>query len=222
MSDVRQTNKQTNRQTGRPANRQTGPSPWALRRRQRDADALEAALGKLPKPSPKPALVVLVGLPGSGKSYFARELARRHPFAVLDSDALRQSLFRNPRHTLAEHARLFPAQHLLLERLLARGISAIADATNLKEANRRPLYELAQRHGAELLIVRLAAPAAVIRARLKDRTQAPHPEDRSTADLDVFRAMRQTAERVRRPHVNVDTSRDIGPALDNIVRQLQS
>jgi hypothetical protein len=190
--------------------------------RERDADRLEASLGTLPPPARKRALVVLVGLPGAGKSYLARELARRYPFAVLDSDALRQVLFPAPEHTPQEHRRLFPALQLLIRRLLSRGIATIVDATNLKEANRRPFYKLAEEAGAALMIVRLTAPLAVVRQRLEARASAPHPDDRSMATLEVHRRMREDMQRIGRPHLRVDTSKDIGPAVDNIVRQLQS
>src|SRR5262245_41049801 len=101
--------------------------------RERDADRLEAALGKLPRAVERPAVIVMVGLPGSGKSHLARAVARKTPVVVLDSDAMRQALFAEPKHTKKEHGRLFPAIHVLMGRLLARRNSIIVDATNLKE-----------------------------------------------------------------------------------------
>ena len=189
---------------------------------RRDADRLEASLGCLPDPVERPGLVVLTGLPGSGKSHFARALARRYPAAILDSDGLRQVLFENPRHTAKEHGRLFPAMHALMDRLLAHGIPVIVDATNLKEANRRPYYEIADRRGAKVLLVRVWVPARTVRARLSKRTASPDPADRSNANMDVYEAMRKETERIRRPHVSVDASGDLGPVLDKVLGLLQS
>lgn len=126
-----------------------------------DVSRLETALGELPAPRPAPFLVLVSGLPGSGKSHFSRELCRRYPLAHLNSDALRRALFPRPSHGAAESARLFAAVHVLLERLLSRGVSAVLDATSLKEEHRRPLYEIAERAGAGLIIVRTEAPEAV-------------------------------------------------------------
>jgi predicted kinase len=190
--------------------------------RGRDADRLEASLGRLPTPVARPGLVVLIGLPGSGKSYFARQLAKRYPAAVLDSDALRSVLFESPQHTEREHGRLFPAIHVLTRRLLLRGVPLIQDATNLKEANRRPLYRLAEETGARLVIVRVRAPLAVMRERLARRTEARDPRDRSTADLAVLEKMRHDYQRPKRPYHVVDTTRDWAGVLDKIVARLQS
>jgi predicted kinase len=190
--------------------------------RSRDADRLEASLGALPEPVERPGLVVLVGLPGSGKSFFARALAAHYPAAVLDSDALRAVLFAEPKHTEKEHGRLFPAMHVLMDRLLARGIPVIVDATNLKEANRRPYYKIGRAHGSPVVLVHIWAPRAVLRERLRGRSSAPDPLDRSTATEDVLRIMLPDVERIRRQHVRVDTSRDFTPVLDRIVSLLQS
>lgn len=187
-----------------------------------DADRLEKSLGRLPKPDARPSMVVMIGLPGSGKSHLARAIAARVPAAALDIDALRAALFEDPQHTAKEHGRLFPALHVLMDRLLARRITVIVDATNLKEANRRPYYKIAAKHGAKLLLVRVWARTPVIRRRLLARAESPGLADNSTATLEVYERMREGAQRVRRQHVSVDTSSDTRAAVDKIVALLQS
>lgn len=185
-----------------------------------DVRRLEASLGALPPPRHPPALVVVSGLPGSGKSHFTRELCRRHALAHLDSDALRRALFPNPAHSADESARLFAACYELLDRLLERGVSAVLDATNLREVHRRPLYRIAERHGARLVLVRVKAPATLIRRRLERRARGDNPWDASSADLQVYERMRKDAEPIRRPHLLVDSSADIESALDRVGRKL--
>jgi predicted kinase len=205
--------------TDPPAADKSGARMAAIR--NRDADRLEASLGRLP-PVARPAMVVMIGLPGSGKSHLARAIAARVPAAVLDIDALRAALFEDPKHTAKEHGRLFPALHVLMDRLLARRITVIVDATNLKETNRKPYHKIAAKHGAKVLLVRVWARTPVIRRRLLARAESPDFADRSTATLEVYERMRQGAQRVRRRHVSVETSGDIDPAVDKIVALLQS
>lgn len=190
--------------------------------RERDVRRIEQALGPLPAAVAAPALVVLTGLPGAGKSHLARELSRRYPLAVLNSDALRAVLFPHPQHSDEENARLFPATHVVLDRLLARGVSAVLDATNLREAHRRPLYQLAERRGARLVVVQVTAPEEMAKERLRRRRRGETPGDISEAGLEVYDKMRADAEPVRRPHIVVDTSKDVGPALDKILAELQA
>jgi predicted kinase len=190
--------------------------------RERDADRLEKSIGRPARKSRPQTVIVMIGLPGSGKSHLAREIKRGFPAVILDSDALRQELFGLPRHTKNEHSRLFPAIHVLIARLLEQGYSLIIDATNLKEANRRPYYKLAESFGAKVVLVRTWAPKSEIRRRLTARTMMADLDDRSTATWDVYEKMLADVERIPRKHHSVNTAKDVQPAVDTIVRDLSA
>ena len=197
-----------------------------LSRRDQDAEALYRGLGSLPTPTGHPALVLLSGLPGSGKSHFCRELVDVVPsLVVLESDALREILFAEPTHSGSENARLFPALHRLLERLLRIGHHVVVDATNLRRRNRRMLYDIAGRVGAPLLIIETTAPEDVIRQRLSQReadiAAARRTNDISTAGNDVYDRMIPSAQPIRRDHITVDTSQNIAPAIHQIAAELR-
>jgi DegV family protein with EDD domain len=188
----------------------------------KDVRRIEASLQPLPPPLSTPALVLVSGLPGSGKSHFTRELCRRFPLAWLESDALRKALFDQPSHSPQESARLFAACHRVLDRLLEAGVPAVLDATNLREMHRRQLYRIAERNGAKLVLVSLDAPPDLVRQRLEARQGADNPWDHSDADYAVYDRMRRQAEPIGRPHIRVDTAVDIEPALQAIIRQLEA
>lgn len=186
---------------------------------QVDVLKLLQGLPPLPEPVARPVLVVVSGLPGTGKSRFARALAPRLPAAVLESDALRKRLFPQPTHGPEESVRLFAACHALAERLLRQGRSVILDATSLLERHREPLYHIADRTGAKLILVWVEAPPEVVRQRLARRREGDSPEDNSEAGWAVYERMRPQAEPIRRRHFVVDTSRDITSALAKILRE---
>jgi predicted kinase len=183
-----------------------------------DVQRLTESLGDFPEPVVKPAFIAVSGLPGTGKSYFCRRLVERLPFVILESDALRRALFPQPGYSSEESARLFRALHLLIERLLKKGIPLILDATNLSERFRERLYNIADRLGVRLILVRVEAPPEVVYERLKVRQQAASPDNKSDADWAVYQKMKQSVEVMRRNHYAVDTSRDITPVLDKVVR----
>ncbi len=185
-----------------------------------DVQKLRGSLGELPEPVVDPAFIVVSGLPGSGKSYFCRRLAQELTFPILESDALRKVLFPTPSYTPGESNRLFRAIHRLIEELLGRGIPLIFDATNLMERHRERLYHIADRLGARLILVRVEAPAELVRQRLERRSGGAHPDDRSDADWRVYQRMKSSADRIRRNHFAVDTSRDVAPVIRKIVRQV--
>ena len=184
-----------------------------------DMQRLTESLGELPEPVAEPTFIVVSGLPGTGKSYFCSQLAERLPFVILESDALRKALFSSPGYSSTESSHLFRAIHLLIERLLKKGISLILDATNLSERYREYLYSIAEHLDVKLILVRVEAPPQVVYERLKTRLQ--NSWGKSDAEWSVYQRMKPSVQKIRRNHYAVDTSRDITPVLDKIVREVR-
>lgn len=182
-----------------------------------DVQRLSESLGELPEPVAEPVLIVVSGLPGTGKSHFSMRLAERIPFLVLESDSLRKALFSSPDYGSKESSQLFQAIHIMVEKLLKRGISLILDATNLSERFREHLYSITDRLDIKLVLVRVEAPPEVVRQRLESRVG--NSDSKSDASWAVYRRMLSSVERISRNHYVVDTSRDIAPVLDKIVRE---
>jgi predicted kinase len=183
-----------------------------------DVERLERSLNGLPRPQVEPPLIVVSGLPGTGKSFLCRKVAEKLPFLILASDALRKVLFPTPQYDEQENKRLFSACHVLIEELLKKGIPVIFDATNLLEHHREYLYRAAQRAGAKLLLVLVEASPEVVRQRLIARETIRVPECDSEAGWEVYNKMRPRKEKISRNHLVVDTSQDITAAVDKIVR----
>lgn len=169
-------------------------------------------------PSSSTALVVMVGAPGTGKSHLVREIARRVPVDIVESDAIRRSMFRRPEYTPDEHRKVFFVAHTRTEQLLRKGRSVIFDATNIHEASRRGLYEIAGRAGARVLVVRTVAPQDVVAERMHRRAAGEDPTDRSEAGWEIYLRMMSEFEAIQGPHLVVDTAKDLEPAVQEIVQ----
>ena len=185
-----------------------------------DADRLYASLGELPEAVKNPALVLVSGLPGTGKTHFSKELSKHLPFVTLESDALRRILNTNPNHSKSENTRLFSAIHSLCERLLREGRSVIADATNLTEKHRQHFYDISDRTGVKLIIVQVNAAPLVVKERLENRVK--EEGNKSDADWQVYKRMEKSVDKIRRKHYSVDTSSDYSNILDEIVEEIKS
>jgi predicted kinase len=149
--------------------------------------------------------------------------AERLEFKVLESDALRKILFPSPVYSDEESSYLFQAIHILIERLLKKGISVILDATNLSESNREYLYNIAEQCNSRLVLVEVKAPLELVHSRLERRHSALGKEEgnKSDADWTIYQRMASTVEKIHRHHYSVDTSQDTSPAIDKIVRGIK-
>ena len=184
-----------------------------------DAAYLMSRLSTLPASSAQPVMVLLSGLPGTGKSYFARQMASRCPIVILESDAIRKELFPKPTYETAEHARTFSALHRITEELLRQNISVLIDATNLIERNRKVLYNIAEGCRAKLILVSITAPSHVVRKRLEQRGRSDGREDKSDAGWDVYLKLEPSMEPIVREHYVVDTSGDTQQVMEQVAQE---
>ena len=185
----------------------------ALLRANVDALAEEVVREQTAAPAGRACLVVLVGLPASGKSHFAALLAERTGAVVVATDALRRRLFIAPSYVREESRTIFALARAVARRLLARGHVAVVDATNLREADRLPLYAVARTERAPLVVVRVVAPEDAIRARLAVRSSRASSRDASDADWDVYQLMLDRYEEPSVPFLTVDTATDLEGGL---------
>jgi predicted kinase len=121
-------------------------------------------------------IVVLVGLPGSGKSTYLERMGA----GGLSSDAIRK-LLADDETDQTIHERVFQTvRYLLRQRLeIGRAVSYI-DATNLKPEERKPYIEMGKEYGCEVEAVFFDVPVEVCRERNAGRARVV-PEDALTA-----------------------------------------
>jgi predicted kinase len=181
----------------------------------------------IPTPAPgQPVLVMLCGLPGTGKSTLAHRLHCRLPAVVVESDRVRQTLFNPSTYTAEESRRVHTVCHILIGWCLRHYYHVVYDATNLYEYHRQLAYRLAERNGARLLVVEVIASEEVIRERLAPRRRgdpaAREPDDYSDADWEVYLRMRRRAEPIQHEHITLDTSDgDIEQAVERVLEAVR-
>ena len=141
-------------------------------------------------PAGRAALVMLMGLPGVGKSYCAAALARELGAAHVATDHLRRRLFIAASYADEENAAVFGIAEALVDELLSEGHVVVLDATHLVARNRAPAENVARARGAAVHHVLVTADDAAARERLAARSRERAAGDHSDADVRVYERMR--------------------------------
>jgi aminoglycoside phosphotransferase family enzyme/predicted kinase len=192
------------------------------------------ALSQLEDPVRRPCLLLMGGLPGTGKTTIADAVAERGGFTVLSADRTRKELAGlDPRASAAadfgegiytpEWNRKTYSE--LLRRAgqgLFRGERVLVDASFGRQANRDEFFEAADRLGVPgYLFLCEASPEAVIE-RLGRRVSGSTPSD---ADSDIFlgaaQAWEELPRRMSRRLRRVDTGREPASSLEQALGYLR-
>ena len=167
-------------------------------------------------------LILLVGPPGTGKSTVAQRVRDVSGADIVQTDAIRKSLVPRPTYLPAESAWVHRVAQQRLRQKLSQGQNVIFDATNLRKAHRSALLQLAEGVGAKCLVLVLWAPEMVIKERLQRRHDTPDISDKSDADWTVYQHLIRSFEPVEVPHIVLNTTVDIAPAVRRVHSILNS
>jgi predicted kinase len=188
------------------------------------ASQLRTEIATVPStPHGRPALVVVMGLPGVGKSHCARLLCGRLGAAHVASDELRSRLFIAPSYADEENRVVFAAANTIVDGLLGEGHRVVVDATNLVARNRAGTVAVARRRGTPVIYVRITARDEDARGRLALRRSARAPEDHSEADERVYERMRaQPFEAPAEGFLELVNGADLVSEIDRIVSAIEA
>lgn len=180
-----------------------------------------------------PCLVVMSGLPATGKSTVAATLAGRIGAAYLSSDATRKQLAGlDPRQRASDEFRAGLYRPEMTERTYEElrkraaghfeaGRPVVIDAMHGRASERAAAVALAHAHGVPVLIVELRLDDEVARARIEGREDDPLRT--SDATWDVYELQRERFEAVAAsegPHLVLDAARPAAESARAIAERL--
>lgn len=142
-------------------------------------------------------LILVFGLPGSGKTTLARAFAATLGILHLNSDLLRRELNLMGQYSPEDKKRVYD---VLIERArmaLLAGQKVVIDSTFSRESVRELFRQLAAECGAPLRWVEVRSKEKTIQERLKT------PRADSEADFAVYEKIRDEAEPLQDHHLTL-------------------
>ncbi|WDF79903.1 AAA family ATPase [Mucilaginibacter sp. AW1-7] len=140
-------------------------------------------------------IVAVLGLPGSGKTYFAAALAARLNARLISSDTVRRQMNQNGRYDDLAKKAVYLEMISLMESGIADEQSVVLDATFYK-ANLRILFmEKAEELSLPIYFIEVRAAEATIKKRVAQR----RPD--SEAGFAAYQNVKQEFEALTGPHL---------------------
>lgn len=101
----------------------------------------------------KPHLIIMVGIPGSGKSFFAEHFSSTFKAPFIDLNRLRNNLFSNPNFSEQEDQITKNVSDYMLEQILKTNQTVIYEGLTDRRAERVEIVRKAREAGYESLII---------------------------------------------------------------------
>lgn len=164
-------------------------------------------------------LIVFAGLPGTGKTTIAKELARAIAAVYIRIDTLEQAFIGSVKSGVDIGPAGYMAGYAVAKDNLSSGLTVIADSVNALKLTRDAWRSVATEMGVGILEVELiCSDASVHRQRVEER-QADIPGHK-------LPTWKRVIERQYDPwdadHFVIDTARvSVSPAVDHIVARLK-
>jgi predicted kinase len=163
-------------------------------------------------------IVLIAGLPGSGKSYFAVKLSAKLGAMYISSDKVRKGLDALGKYSFKNKMEVYFEMVKMANRLLLDQKTVVVDATFYLNSMRTLFYKLAKTHNSEICLVYINANEALIKERLSK------PRQDSEADFKVYEQIRDQFQPINTTHLKLESTNDnvtsmVDKALEFIERE---
>ncbi len=146
-------------------------------------------------------IVIVFGLPGSGKSYFAFRLSILINAVYIKSDQVRKQVSGKRTYSLNEKMLVYQEMLLQMKEFIKQRRNLVLDATFYKNDIRKKFMDEVGLNGG-ITFIEVIADESLIRERLKTTRLD------SDADFEVYKVIKEQWEPLYEPHLILRSTND--------------
>ncbi|MFW9855410.1 MAG: AAA family ATPase [Candidatus Thorarchaeota archaeon] len=177
-------------------------------------------------------LILIVGLPGTGKTTFARKLQTFLPEDViyLSTDSIRRNIFQPSTvradpgeydvgiYSTASRDLVYQILLFIGELLLGLNHVLIIDGTFYTQKKRKQFFSICERLNQGIILIETRCSEEIVKARLEKRIR--QEESASDADFGIYLKIKEQFEPLKRERLIVNTELDPTPILEEVKKRL--
>lgn len=152
-------------------------------------------------------LIIICGLPGSGKTTLAEAVSKAVGAEHISSDIVRKKAILKPTYSEQEKSKIYDAMLAMAQDLLVHHEDVIVDATFYKKQVRESFIRIADGCKSPYKVILCELPDAFVKARLQARKKSGR--SMSDADYEVHLKVKKEFEPIEQKHLIVQTSKPI-------------
>lgn len=158
-------------------------------------------------------LLVLFGLPATGKTFLAKELASELGFVHLNTDNTRKRMLEKPSYSEKEKKMVYDKMFEFVLGYLKRGSDVIIDGTFYRESLRKCARRIARETNNRVFFIEVTAPEEEVKRRMSKRKRRKSESD---ADFTVYKKIKSEFEPLKEPHLVIDSTMPLRKQVERI------
>jgi hypothetical protein len=162
-------------------------------------------------------LIVVTGLPGTGKTTIAEALAKDIDAVVFSTDKIRKMIFEKPVYDEEDKRIVYNELFSQTGKYLAMGKNVILDGTFYTKVLRQRAKEVGKSFCEEVYFVYCETPEELLKERINKRK-----DKFSDADYSVYLKMKKIFEEFEEDVIIIDTSDPVNTNIDIIKTRIHS
>lgn len=173
----------------------------------------------------RPQILLIVGNPGAGKSFFARQFSETFGAPVVSVDRIRYELFENPTYGNDENDLVGRMASYVMEELLKTKRSFVMDGGCNSRTERTRLLQLAKKADYAAPVIWVQTDLTTCRTRALKRYPEKNIDDRYSPRLNeqaFENLVKHFTEPTREKHVVISGKHTYGTQAKMVLRKLVS
>jgi len=157
-------------------------------------------------------VIIIFGLPGTGKSYFARHLSQEIDAVYLSTDEVRLHMKKQGRYDEEDKQLVYDRLEEMMSEHLKKGENVIIDGTFHEKRRRDQFNGKARELGQPVFFIEMQSREETVKERVEQKREY------SEADYSVYKMILNRFEPLEIPHLQLESDRDALEAMTEQAR----